>query len=144
MASIPFPKSLVCAWRDWLRIPAPVANARARQRSAPAYRVEVELDRVASHACSLVQGALARQPWDYSALAADGLEELHHVAVQLDRCDLTHAQRAPCERYCGKSRGWGNDRYAVRDTRTASGSVCLLGPIVILSAAKDLLSRGRC
>ena len=104
MASIPFPKSLVCAWRDWLRIPAPVANARACQRSAPACRVEVALDRVASRACSLVQGALARQPWDYSALAADGLEELHHVELQLDACDLTRAERAPYTSYITAAR----------------------------------------
>jgi len=104
MASIPFPKSLVCAWRDWLRIPAPVANARARQREAPTYRVEVGLDRVASHTCSLVQGALSRQPWDYGALAADGLEELHHIDLQLDACDLTRSARAPYERYVAAAR----------------------------------------
>jgi hypothetical protein len=104
MASIPFPRSLVRAWDDWLRVPAPVANARTHRHSAPAYRVEVKLDRVASHACSLVQGALARQPWDYGALAADGLEELHYVELQLDACDLTRAERAPYERYIAAAR----------------------------------------
>ena len=99
MPSIPLPRSLIHAWKAWLRVPPPARAAGRRRAVAAETSPEAALDRVGRHVCMLLHGAMTRSAWDYSALAADGLEEVHRIATLLDECDLSTRDRAGCEAY---------------------------------------------
>jgi hypothetical protein len=92
------PRVFLNAWRAWQRVPAPVA-AGVGGRRAPARRdpgVDERLERVAVAVTEMTHAAMGSRQWDYCALAADQLSELHLADLAIDAAPTVDAsaQRA--------------------------------------------------
>jgi hypothetical protein len=78
------PRVFLNAWREWQRVPIPMAPAHAGASRRGLMTVEERYERIAAGITELAHAAMGSRQWDYSALAADQLAELHAAEVAID------------------------------------------------------------
>jgi len=77
------PRVFLNAWRAWQRVPVPIpAVVGARRGRRPT--VDERLERIAASVTEMAHAAMGSRQWDYCALAADQLSELHAADVAID------------------------------------------------------------
>ncbi len=94
------PRVFLNAWRAWQRVPVPLAPAAVGGRRGAAE--EARYERVAAGITELAHAAMGSRQWDYCALAADQLSELHAAEVALD--DVADAEAAPARAFIAATR----------------------------------------
>jgi hypothetical protein len=92
------------AWHRWMHTPAPVENSRRGRSRAESYGAELRLDHLASSIYGLGLAFQEGRKWDFEAIAADRLRELHEAETELDGVQIPADRRATFDRWIDATR----------------------------------------
>lgn len=97
-------KEFTQAWYHWRHSMAPIANFRLQRTDAPTYRIEHDLDHLASYIYALGLKAVGNEPVDYAKLASQELVELEKIISELERCNISADEKESFTTYLAATR----------------------------------------
>jgi hypothetical protein len=113
-------REFILTWREWLRLARPTRNFRLGRHHAPTYAVECHLDHLISYLDATVGAFLGGKRWEHVERAADYLEDLHAMEVELERSHVPVEDSRDLREFIAATRqllhafiGWVRARGAV-------------------------------
>jgi hypothetical protein len=97
------PKGFIRMWYAWQHSPEPVSNFRHRRVDAPTYRIEHDLDHLASGVYELCTSVIAGR-WEHARVADEELAELEELSRALEGCPISQDEKNEFRRYMSVTR----------------------------------------
>ena len=97
-------KRFIKAWYKWQRVDLPVSNFRQKRVKSLTYKIEHDLDHLASYLYTLGESVLSGSKIEIKDIVKGELDELEGINKELDICAIPSNEKIPYVNFINATR----------------------------------------